>query len=167
LVLAPLGFTGTDRLERPVSFDGVTFPAGVPTEATYRFDTYRLTYRYRLVCRPRWNLRVGATVLLRDAEIGLDQGVRQATKTDLGVVPLLHLDAEVRLAPRWRLVFDADGLAAEQGRAFDVALKVHYDLTDRWNVGVGYRTIEGGADNDEVYTFAWIHQAVLSVGYRF
>jgi hypothetical protein len=80
---------------------------------------------------------------------------------------LLHLEAHYRFAPRWRLSADLDGLAAPQGRAFDFALKVHYDLSRRWTVGLGYRTIEGGADNDEVYTFAWLHQAVVSLGFRF
>ena len=56
-------------------------------------------------------------------------------------------------------------MAASPGRAIDFALKVHYDLNDRWNVAVGYRTLEGGADNDKVYTFAWLHYAVASVRY--
>jgi len=34
-------------------------------------------------------------------------------------------------------------------------------------VAAGYRTVEGGADVDEVYNFAWLHYAVLSVSYGF
>jgi hypothetical protein len=34
-------------------------------------------------------------------------------------------------------------------------------------VSAGYRTVEGGADVDEVYNFAWLHYAVLSASYRF
>jgi hypothetical protein len=31
---------------------------------------------------------------------------------------------------------------------------------------IGYRTVEGGADNDEVYNFAWLHYAVAGVELR-
>ena len=45
--------------------------------------------------------------------------------------------------------------------------ELYYDIDDRWSIGAGYRTIEGGADNDTVYTFSWFHQAVISAVIRF
>ena len=62
---------------------------------------------------------------------------------------------------------ELDGLASSRGRAFDFTLRGHYDLSDQWSVGPGYRTIEGGADNDEVYNFAWLHSIVAAVAFRF
>jgi len=53
------------------------------------------------------------------------------------------------------------------GRAFDVALKVGYDLTESWTAFAGYRMLEGGSDNDDVYTFAWLHYAAFSLAYSF
>ena len=47
-----------------------------------------------------------------------------------------------------------------------MAFKMRYDLTDRWHLGAGYRTLEGGADNDSVYSFAWFHYAFISLEYR-
>jgi hypothetical protein len=41
------------------------------------------------------------------------------------------------------------------------------DLSDHWSLGLGYRTIEGGADNNSVYNSAWLHSAVISVSFRF
>ena len=32
---------------------------------------------------------------------------------------------------------------------------------------VGYRMVEGGADNDEVYSFAWFHYVVAGLGMSF
>ena len=52
-------------------------------------------------------------------------------------------------------------------RAVDLALKVGYDFNDHWGITAGYRTVEGGADVDEVYNFAWLHYAVVSVGLAF
>ena len=60
-----------------------------------------------------------------------------------------------------------DGLGASQGRAIDFALKIYRDINTRWSVGIGYRTLEGGADNDSVYTFAWLHLALVAVKFRF
>ena len=166
-LIAPLEIEETGVLNQDVSFNGQTFTAGAQTKATYKFNSYRVGYRYRLWCGRCWELNVGGTIKIRDAEIGLQQGGVSTRKTDLGVVPLLHVDFEWRFHPGWRLVADVDGLGAPQGRAIDFALKVHRDLSERWSIGAGYRTIEGGADNDTIYTFAWLHQALVSVSYRF
>lgn len=42
-----------------------------------------------------------------------------------------------------------------------------YDSGRGWTVAAGYRTVEGGADVDAVYTFAWLRYAVVSAVYRF
>jgi hypothetical protein len=46
-------------------------------------------------------------------------------------------------------------------------MKLYYDLNDRWSLSTGYRTVEGGADVDDVYNFAWFHYAVAAVSYGF
>ncbi len=42
-----------------------------------------------------------------------------------------------------------------------------YGFVSGWYAAAGYRTLEGGADNDDVYAFAWLHYAQVSVGRRF
>ena len=59
------------------------------------------------------------------------------------------------------------GSAGGPGRLFDVALKLDYEVNDNWRVGGGYRTLEGGADTDDVYNFGWLHFAVLDIRYQF
>lgn len=166
-LVAPLSISETGTLGQPVSFQGRMFAAGVPTEATYKFNSYRLTYRYRLWETCNWTVHVGATAKIRDAKVELVQGGVASTETDVGFVPLLHVDAEYRISPCWRITGDLDGAAAPQGRAFDFALKLHRDLGRRWSVGLGYRMLEGGADNDTAFVFAWLHQAVASATFRF
>jgi len=166
-VVAPLRITGSGSFDKEVSFAGDTFAADTSTEGSYKFDTYRLTYRYMFLNNSTWRLRAGGTVLLRDAEIELQQNDVKASDSNVGVVPLLSLSAEWLFRDNWSAILDFDGLAGGPGRAFDVAIKLQYDLTDRWQIGSGYRTLEGGADNDTVYNFAWFHYAFISVGYRF
>lgn len=166
-VIAPLEVTGTGELAEPTLFAGETFAAGVPTEGTYKFSTYKVTYRYSFRDRGAWRWRVGFTGLVRDANIELEQGGTRANDDNVGFVPLLHVGADFAFAPRWRFEIDFDGLAGGPGRAIDLGLKVHYDITRHWFVGGGYRTLEGGVDTDDVYNFAWLHYAVVTGGYRF
>jgi len=166
-VIAPLSFDGTGTLPNPVDFAGSAFEAGVPTEARYRFDSYRATYRYRVHDGERWRWWIGGTLKIRDAAISLRQADISAEKSNVGVVPLFYASGEGYVGAHWRFVLDFDGLAAPQGRAFDLALKMVRDFESGWSVGAGYRTLEGGADNDEVYSFAWLHYALVSASYRF
>ena len=166
-VIAPLSFDGRGTLPYPVDFAGSTFEAGVPTDARYRFDSYRATYRYRVHDGGGWRWWIGGTLKVRDAAISIGQAGISAEKTNFGVVPLFHAAGEGAVGAHWRFVLDFDGLAAPQGRAFDLALKMVRDFESGWSVGAGYRTLEGGADNDEVYSFAWLHYALVSASYRF
>lgn len=163
VLLAPLSVTESTTLTDPLDFNGSTFPAGQPTEATYKFNSWRLSYRYRFHHGDQWTWWIGFTAKIRDAKISLAQSTVASEKTDVGFVPLLHLAADWRFGGRWSLDLDADALAGGPGRAVDASLKLRYRLGDRWSLAGGYRTVEGGADVDEVYNFAWLHYAVMSV----
>jgi hypothetical protein len=167
LIVAPLRVEGTGRFDQPVSFAGTTFDANSSTKGKYKFDTYRLGYRYEFLNKKVWRLWIGATVLVRDAKIELEQNGVKASDDNLGVVPLLNFAAHWSFADRWKAILDFEGLAGGPGRALDLALKTQYDLTDNWNLGCGYRVLEGGVDNGDVYNFALFNYLFLTVGYRF
>jgi hypothetical protein len=152
----PVRIVSRGRFSEDVVFDGVTFPAGSSVTATYRFDSPRLTYRYGLVRSARWEVDVGATAKIRDAEIAL-QGEQYAAKANTGFVPLLSFRAAWRVGPAVSVVLDGDALASSQGRAEDVSLALEARLRDGVHARAGYRILEGGADNDEVYNFALVH----------
>ena len=166
LLAAPFSLTETGLPDRAIDFAGASYGKGEPAEATYTFNSYRLSYRYRVHAGETTRAWVGFTAKVRDAEIALEQGATSSEKTDFGFVPLLHLAADWRLATRWSLSLDVDALAGGPGRAEDAALRIGYDLSDHWTVRTGYRMVEGGADVEEVYTFAWLHYAVASVVWR-
>lgn len=166
MIRAPLEVSGTGDLREATAFAGETFPAGA-RDGTYKFNTYKVTYRYTFVDRPKLRWRVGFTGLVRDANAELRQGALAASDDNVGFVPTLHLSSDYRFDDRWTLRFDFDGLAGGPGRVFDLALKLDYALNDNWRIGGGYRTLEGGADTDDVYSFGWLHFAVLDLRYRF
>jgi hypothetical protein len=160
---APLQLEARGSVPRDLTFAGQTFAAGRPLFAVYRFDSYRLTYRYSFVRNEGWELAAGFTGKIRDAEVSV-YGEETARKTNTGFVPLLNVHAEWRPgAGRFGLLLDADALAAPQGRAEDVLLAATWAVQPDVVLRLGYRMLEGGADNDEVYSFAWLHYAVLGV----
>lgn len=165
LLVAPLNIEEDVTLKKTVHFNGGTFLPG-PVTARYKFNSYRLTYRYRYY-NSRWKLWVGFTAKIRDAAIELSQEKNSKEKADLGFVPLLHLTGEYSFNPYTGFLFDLDALAGGPGRAEDLAVKLFYDPNPRWRIAAGYRTVEGGADVEEVYNFAWFHYAIMSLTYRF
>lgn len=167
LTMAPLEVDGTGKLNQDVLFMDELFAAGIATEGTFKFNTYRLTYRRMFRTGERWMWGAGAALLVRDAQITLEQGRKRQYRDDLGLVPLLHAHGTCRLSDRMSLVLDIEGSWAPVGRAIDAAVKARYELRPGWHLAAGYRTLEGGADNDDVYTFAWLHHVLLSLGYDF
>jgi hypothetical protein len=152
LVVAPLRLSGTGSLPGPVRFQGASFGAA-PTTASYRFDSYRATWRYTVHASEGLTVKAGLTGKIRDAEITLREGGITATRSNTGFVPLLHLHAERTLGDRTRLVFEGDGLAGGPGRAFDLALRIVQDLRPGLGVFAGVRVLDGGADSS-VYNMA-------------
>lgn len=167
LLLAPFEVSGSGTFAKPVTYQGRVFQAGTPTRGLYRFNSWRATWRYTLREDETWTLRLGATAKIRDARVQLEQNGVVTADSNVGFVPLLHLSAARRLAPGWRLLFETDALAAKQGRAIDAALMVRWQATSRLHVDGGYRVLEGGADNDELYTWARLDGWRFGVGMRF
>lgn len=159
---------GTGVLPGPTLFRNAVFSPGVPTQGTYQFDTWRATYRYTLFQSEEVRLYVGATALVRDAEVGLTQpGLPAQRRSDLGLVPLLHFAAEWSPMPGLRLIAEMDGLAAPQGYAIDAALRGAVSLGPQWEATLSYRLLDGGADNSSVYTFATFHAVTAGLAHWF
>lgn len=167
LLYAPLTLKATGMLPAAVVFMGTLFPQGSEVDGIYTFNSYRLTYRYRLVDRPRLRLDIGFTAKVRDAEIALRSPGLAASKTNVGFVPLLHLRLDWDWSPALGLLLEADGSAAKQGRAEDVLLALAWRPAPRWWLRLGYRMVEGGADVDETYNFAWIHYLAAGASFSF
>ncbi|MFO7995467.1 MAG: hypothetical protein R6U69_15095 [Marinobacter sp.] len=164
---APVRTSGTGTFEGDVNFAGETFVAGSAVRASYEFNTYRIGYRYTWRETDRWRLRIGGSLLIRDANIRLRQDDRSADDPDLGFVPLLAFEATRFLTHRWSAELDVEGLGAPQGRAIDASVSLNYQLKEDLSLRAGYRTLEGGADNSSVYTFAWLHYGLVGVRYGF
>jgi len=166
LLVAPLTLEADGRISEPVVFEGVEFPAGSEIDATYRFDSYRLTYGYTFYPRADLTATLGFTAKIRDAAVKLEGGGLESEKTNTGLVPLLHLRFLWSPGEKMDVLFDADALAAPQGRAEDVVFALQYRLIPAISLRLGYRLLEGGADNDEVYNFTLLNYVVFGAVIR-
>jgi hypothetical protein len=160
---APLTLKASGSCDRPITYKDVTFVTGTPLAAEYTFNSYRLSYGYTVHRSDRLSVEIGLTAKIRDAAIEVRGGGRSARKTNVGFVPLINFAFDWRLGRSVGLRFDGDALAAPQGRAEDVQLAVWYTPRPSLRLRAGYRLLEGGADNDEVYNFALLHYAALGV----
>ena len=163
VLFAPLQVTYDGAFNRDVNFEDTIFPANTPIDATYKFNSYRLTYRYQVLTRETVTLGIGITGKVRDAFIRLEGNELRSEKTDLGFVPLINFHFTWQFSERFHLLIEGDALAAPQGRAEDVLVALGYSLNDQFDILAGYRILEGGADNDEVYTFSLFHYGVVGV----
>ncbi len=167
VLYAPLVLRASGAVGQALLFNGETFAAGTPLSGRFMFNSYRLTYRYTLIDGGRFKLGIGLTAKIRDAGIRVEGGSKSTEKTNVGFVPLINFRLDWRLAETLGLIFEGDALAAPQGRAEDVFLGVGWDLSKVLTLKAGYRFVEGGADNDEVYNFTWVNYASVGALIRF
>ena len=163
LLYAPLTVKSEGSIPRDINFEGVIFPSNTQLKGSYKFNSYRITYRYDIVERPEFEFGLGFTAKIRDARIALTSADIESEKTNVGFVPIINF--LVAWKPREDLSFllEGDALAAPQGRAEDVFIGAKYDISDKIGLKAGYRLLEGGADNDEVYNFALFNYAAFGI----
>lgn len=167
LLYAPLTISSSGTTDTQIFFQGVSFPSNTLLTADFRFDSYRITYRYDFVKRSKIEFGLGFTAKIRDAEIALNSAGSYASKTNTGFVPIINFRLNWKINDRIGILLDGDALAAPQGRAEDVMIAGTYRFSDRFQLRFGYRILEGGADNAEVYSFSMFHYAFAGASYTF
>lgn len=165
LLYAPLEIKSNGNIGNDVIFEDVLFPANTPLQGIYKFNSYRLTYRYDIINKARVVFGFGFTGKIRDARISLSLPDLFAEKTNVGFVPIINFRLAWKIDDNFGLLLEGDALAAPQGRAEDVLIAATFKPSDNVGIRAGYRILEGGADNDEVYNFALFHYASVGVSY--
>jgi|SRR5271165_6515999 len=172
LVYAPFRQSGSGLAAEPLKFDYATFQPGVPLKVLFKFDTYRLTYDLPIFPGLRssgWELRVGATVALRDARVQLSQPMLTRNYTNQGPIPfLLYGSIEKEFAPGWHALAEFDAFPAPGGGGlFDGSLKLAYDISANVSLTTGYRYEIGGATEKTIYTLLSAGGVVAGLNLRF
>lgn len=167
VLYAPLKIKSEGNVARDIFFQGVLFPANTDLKGIYQFNSYRLTYRYDIVCKPKFVFGLGFTGKIRDAKIVLSAPGLSAERVNVGFVPIVNFRFNWVIENKFGLVLEGDALAAPQGRAEDIQLAATYQQSDKIGFRIGYRMLEGGAGNNSVYNFTLIHYASFGITYMF
>lgn len=169
VLYAPLQLKARGTVDKDIVFKDHTFQSGSDLTATFKFNSYRLTYTYDILANKKGLVfGIGLTGKVRDAKIALEDDTIRKQRTDLGFVPLVHLKLKYIFSSSMAFGIEGDGLASPQGRAFDFLAAAEYQLEPGWPaLKLGYRILEGGADNDKVYTFTMLHYWVAGLTMRF
>lgn len=155
-LFAPLTINYKGRTAKDIDFQETRFYAGEDLEGTYKFNSYRLTYRRDLIKNDKWLFGIGFTAKIRDATIALSGTDKKDRKDDLGFVPLLRIVGAYKYN-NLSILIEGDGLAGGPGRAFDFFGGITYQFHENLSGKIGYRIVEGGADVSEVYNFTIIN----------
>jgi len=167
LLYASLTVKSEGRINKDINFSGNVFSANKDLSGSYKFNSYRLTYRYDFVQNPNLEFGLGFTAKIRDARIAVSSQGISAEKTNVGFVPIINFRLLWHTGENFGFLLEGDALAAKQGRAVDVLLAASYQIAKQIGIKAGYRILEGGADNDEVYNFALFHYLSLGLVYKF
>lgn len=164
ILYAPLQVISQGTFQNQVLFNGRQFSAGSNFTGIYKFNSYRVTYRYNFSTSGSFLWGLGLSAKVRDAKIEVIGDGIQTAKTDLGFVPLINFNFEWFPADKISLQLTGDALVSPygQGRAEDALLAFRYHWPHT-TLKAGYRILEGGADVSEVYNFTLFHYAVLGI----
>ncbi len=167
LVIAPFEIENEITSSTPLLFENQNFAANTPTTVGFKFNSYRLGYLYNFHNSERWTWTLGATLKARDASIYVEQNGVQEKFTDFGFVPLLYLGARYQLSTDWFFHFNLDGAGSPQGRAIDALSEFQYTYREQSQIGIGFRWLDGGADNEKIKNFATIQYWLVSATHFF
>ncbi|HOD14647.1 MAG TPA: hypothetical protein PK307_06180 [Spirochaetota bacterium] len=163
LLAAPLKIESEGSSDRFLLFRQRLFLPGAHIKGTFKFNSFRITYRYDIVLNDSVEFGLGLTGKIRDAFIRLDSMGFKTTRPDLGFVPLINVRLQWKFVPKFSFLLDADWLVGPQGRAEDIMAAFQYHIDDHMTIRTGYRILEGGAKNSKVYTFSLFHYLVFGV----
>lgn len=145
IVLQPQFLSYEDTIRNPLTYRGRNFRAGEPGKLDYRYNSARLTANYDVWAGEATELRIGASLLFRYAEVELSSPSARFTRTDFVVAPLLNLAASTRLTEGFSLVARADLFPAARNAGFyDIFAGLRADLDGGRAIEFGSRTFFGG-----------------------
>ena len=166
LVYAPSETNYNFVSNKSFQFNNTNFSANSNTEVSYKFNSYRLGYFKKFQHEDKLKYWFGGILNVRDAKIKVRQGDVTDSYSNVGLVPLLGAGAEYYLTKNLSILGHIDSLGFTQGYAYDANSEIKYRLKSN-SLGVGYRTVGGGVDNDELMNFARFESFYISYGKEF
>lgn len=167
ITAAPFTVKAEGTLSDSLVFSDQTFESGDKITSYYCFNSWRVSWRYTLIDNKKWNFALGLTAKIRDAYISIETDEKEEKFSNVGFVPIIHFYLDHKLNEHLGINLIGDALGAPQGRAVDFRLSTYYQINQNYSLDLGYRLLEGGADNDRIYGFALFHYFSIALKYQF
>ncbi len=182
----PLLFESEVAWDEDERIYGLDFPAGTPTDLTYNFGFYRLSFQYDFFRAPDQDLAIGLSAQIRNATISftsVDGSLRRDTR-DIGFVPIVKVEGRYTFDNGFFLGTEIDGFYAWgryvsasrndfDGLIIDASVRAGLPVRPVGELYLNLRYLGGGArGTDETpsqpwsdgYTDNWLHTLSLSLG---
>jgi hypothetical protein len=130
-------------------------------------DRPRATVRYTWFSNPSWDVKIGLSTTLDPINAWQRFFASTSDRMRVGTFPTMHVAGEGRLADRWMLSINADGLRTARGQGIDMDLRVDYSLTRDLALFGSYRLTDSTGDSQDVYGFLPSNSARFGVRLRF
>jgi hypothetical protein len=156
---APLTVDYNGSFDQDINLNNAIYRRNEDVSVNYKFKSYRLTYRYDFVANYRWKVGAGLTGKIRDAYVRYRTASNDQHFSNFGFVPLVNFHIGYKPSAHWTAILEGDARASKFGRAEDIFAGVSYYVNPNLGIKLGYRVVEGGADNDQIYNFTWINYA--------
>ncbi|MFW6370680.1 MAG: hypothetical protein ACOC10_05675 [Bacteroidota bacterium] len=187
LLYQPLRLESSALLERDLTIDELTFPAGTSVDFLYNFPFWRISYLNELLPdNERFKFALGASLQIRNATIAFEStdGSLFRSNRDIGPVPVLKFRSRYNINNRTYTEIETDGFYAPisyingsdnevVGAILDASLRQGLMVSDRVNTFLNLRYLAGGAvgtSEDETglgdgYVKNWLHFLTVSAGF--
>jgi hypothetical protein len=162
-LFAPLTVNYKGSFDQDVNFNNSLFLRNQDVRVNYKFNSYRLTYRYDFIANAKWRVGAGLTGKIRDADVRFRDASTDQHYSNVGFVPLVNFYVGAKPNEHWTLILEGDALASKFGRAEDIFAGISYHVNPNLGIKLGYRVVEGGADNEKIYNFTWINYASTGI----
>ncbi len=133
---APLTVKSEGIIGFDIDFNGESWSSGSSLNSSYKFNSYRITYRYDIVMRPKFEFGFGFTAKIRDADITISGEGKSSSKVNVGFVPIINFRLNWKPGEKFGVVLEGDALGASRGRAEDIMLAVTFKPSDHFVLGI-------------------------------
>jgi hypothetical protein len=150
-------YMGMDRdaskvLSEDLSFDGVTFPAGMDVDTDFDIDMYRAGYTWSFMQNAAWELglSVGAYWVDMDMKLAALDGAVKAGYSESEPFPMIGFSGSWLLNENWLVRGTAEAFSIDmndtEGDFYNVRLECEYAFTEHLSIGAGYDLVRIDAE---------------------
>jgi len=142
-----LNRSGSEAINRTVSWGNNTYPIGVVVSSTFDTDIYRLSGGYSFIKNDQAELGIALGLHATDFRISLAAtGFGAQTADAFAPLPTVGLYGSYALSPRWLLSGRVDYFSLDyndyDGSLVNTQAGIDYRFTRNFGVGLGYRYID-------------------------